>query len=201
MVAWADGWQPPWMNPGPPRLKQRRQMSKQRKTKQSDKPPTRPPARRGLAGVAAAVLVVAILAVLGVWWNQPRRAGGSSTVAPPVATTTTNAPAAVAEPKPDFQALKGRWLRPDGGYVIEVKSVDAAGKMDAAYFNPRSIHVARAEASRAGAFTKVFIELRDVNYPGSTYTLAHDPTADRLVGNYFQAMLRENYDVVFVRER
>ena len=46
----------------------------------------------------------------------------------------------------------------------------------------------------------MFIELRDVNYPGSTYTLTYDPATDQLSGNYFQAVRRENFDVVFVRQ-
>jgi hypothetical protein len=106
----------------------------------------------------------------------------------------------VAEAKPDFSRLKGRWLRPDGGYVVEVKAVEENGRMDAAYFNPRPIHVARAEASGDGAVLRVFIELRDVNYPGSTYTLAYDPATDQLTGNYFQALQQQNFDVVFVRQ-
>ena len=60
--------------------------------------------------------------------------------------------------------------------------MDETGHLEAFYFNPRSINVARAEASRDGAVTKVFIELRDVNYPGSTYTLASDPANDQLKG-------------------
>jgi hypothetical protein len=46
---------------------------------------------------------------------------------------------------------------------------------------------------------KVFIELRDVNYPGSTYTLAYDPVSDQLKGDYFQAALRQTFDVFFTR--
>ena len=71
--------------------------------------------------------------------------------------------------------------------------------MDAAYFNPKPIHVARAEASRSGAAIKVFIELRDVNYPGSTYTLTYEPGSDQLKGIYFQAVQQQSYEVVFVR--
>ena len=48
---------------------------------------------------------------------------------------------------------------------------------------------------------KVFVELRDVNYPGSTYTLAYDPAADQLRGVYFQALERQSFDVSFVRAR
>ncbi len=93
----------------------------------------------------------------------------------------------------------GRWLRPDGGYILEIRDVDAGGKLDAAYLNPQPIHVARAEATRDGSALKVFVELRAPNYPGSTYTLTYDPKRDQLQGVYFQAALRQRFDVVFVR--
>jgi hypothetical protein len=50
-----------------------------------------------------------------------------------------------------------------------------------------------------GETLRVFIELRDVNYPGSTYQLTWDAEADRLKGTYYQAALRESYDVEFAR--
>ena len=99
----------------------------------------------------------------------------------------------------DFQKLTGKWRRPDGGYVVEVKGVDSSGKMDAAYFNPKPIHVAKAEVMRKDATTKVFIELRDVNYPGSTYNLVYSPESDQMKGIYFQAILRQSYEVEFER--
>ena len=89
--------------------------------------------------------------------------------------------------------------RPDGGYILEIKRIADNGAMDAAYFNPKSIHVARAEASRDGEATKVFIELRDVNYPGSTYTLTYDPGSDQLKGIYYQAVEQQRFEVNFVR--
>jgi hypothetical protein len=107
---------------------------------------------------------------------------------------TRSAPAGAA-----FEKLKGRWLRDSGGYVIEIRGVGPGGKLEAAYFNPKSIHVGKAEASQVGTAVKVLIELRDVNYPGSTYTLVHDATNDRLVGRYFQAVTGETFDVYFVR--
>ena len=82
---------------------------------------------------------------------------------------------------------------------MEVKSIAPNGSMDAAYFNPRSIHVARAEASRDGDATKVFIELRDLNYPGSTYTLTYEPVNDQFRGIYYQAVERQRFEVVFER--
>jgi len=106
---------------------------------------------------------------------------------------------AFAQAQPDFMTLKGRWFRTDGGYVIEIKSVDPGGQMQAAYYNPNPINVSRAEAARSGAAVTVFIELRAPGYPGSTYTLIHDPKSDELKGIYHHAGLQKNFDVVFVR--
>jgi hypothetical protein len=38
-----------------------------------------------------------------------------------------------------------------------------------------------------------------VNYPGCTYTLRYDATADQLFGQYFQATQQQTYDVTFAR--
>ena len=97
------------------------------------------------------------------------------------------------------QRLIGNWVRTDGGYIIAVRGVDPAGRVDAAYFNPRKINVSRAEAAVKGKTAKLFIELRDEGYPGSTYTLEYDSTNDALVGVYFQAVLQQNFSVIFVR--
>jgi uncharacterized protein (DUF2147 family) len=118
-------------------------------------------------------------------------------IAPPAAAQQPSTSAAKANPA--FEKLKGRWLRDSGGYTIEIRSVGPGGKLEAAYFNPRSIHVGKADASQQGGVLKVLIELRDVNYPGSTYTLAYDAKSDRLVGRYYQAVARETFDVYFVR--
>jgi hypothetical protein len=102
---------------------------------------------------------------------------------------------------PPYSKLVGKWLRPDGGYVLDIKSVDAAGVMIAAYFNPNPIHVAKAQASRDNTDTKVFIELRDVNYPGATYTLTYQAALDQLVGLYYQPLAGQTYEIAFVREK
>jgi uncharacterized protein (DUF2147 family) len=107
----------------------------------------------------------------------------------------------VEKTKPDFGTLKGRWMRPDGGYILTVKDIDPAGKMEAAYYNPRPINVSKAQATREGATLKVFIELRDAGYPGSTYTLTYDPKTDRLGGVYYQAAIGQRFDVIFVRAK
>lgn len=100
---------------------------------------------------------------------------------------------------PQLQKLTGQWVRPDGGYVVEIKSVAADGKVEATYSNPNPIHVSKAEAKQDGPTIKLFIELRDVNYPGCTYNLTYDPQSDQLNGVYFQASRQQRYNVVFER--
>jgi len=101
----------------------------------------------------------------------------------------------------DYRPLIGRWQRTDGGYVIEIRRVATDGAMEASYFNPRPINVSQAKASAFKEHLKVEVELRDTGYPGSTYTLLYDPDKDALLGFYYQAVQRQNFDVVFVRMR
>jgi hypothetical protein len=151
-------------------------MSKSRKPRH--RVPPAPRHTRRPIPILAGIAVIVGLAVVGAWWWNH-----SSETARLAA----------------FQTLEGRWQRDDGGYIIDIRRAEAGGKLTAAYLNPRPINVARAEASMEGDVPKVFVELRDVNYPGSTYQLIYDRADDRLKGRYFQAALRETYDVVFVR--
>jgi len=154
-------------------------MSKSRKkTHRRPSPAAHAAAGRRLPLLAAGILLaVAAVAAGGYWWNQARQ----------------------GDTRTQFQTLQGRWQRNDGGYVIDIRSVEPGGKLTAGYFNPRPINVAKAEASRDGETVKVFIELRDANYPGSTYNLIYIPADDRLTGTYFQAIERVTYDVYFTR--
>ena len=100
---------------------------------------------------------------------------------------------------PDVQRLAGRWVRTDGGYLLELRNPAKDGSVQAAYFNPRPINVARAELHQGEGKLTVFIELRDVNYPGSTYTLNYQPDQDRLFGSYYHALSKQQFEVVFER--
>lgn len=111
------------------------------------------------------------------------------------------AEAPMSQSEAAFGALPGRWVRPDGGYVISIKSVDASGRIDASYANPNPLPFARAEATRDGKALKLFFELRAGGYNGSTYTLSYDPVNDLLKGVYFQAVMQQKFDVYFVRAK
>ena len=125
---------------------------------------------------------------------------GSKTDTPPTppAPQTNAVPAATAV-SPELAKLVGKWQRPDGGYILDIRSVDASGKLDAGYFNPNPINVSRAAAWREKGASKLVVELRDVNYPGSTYSLELNPESDQLFGQYFQAAMQQTFEVVFSR--
>ena len=176
------------------KLSDRVQMKKPRKTITNANPVASAAGGRRFPGAAAIALAVAVVAVGGFWWSKVRHVDAPPAATPTAATQTTNPPPS-NEARRAFEILKGRWVRAEGGYIVEIRSVESGGTMEAAYLNPRPIHVARAEASKDGESVKVFIELRDVNYPGSTYTLAYQRATDRLVGTYFHAVSGQDLDV------
>lgn len=150
-------------------------------------------ARPGRARTLMALAVAAAALVAGWLLWQPQAVAPGSAPAP----GTTSAPAA----PPQLAALVGNWVRPDGGYVLSVGGIEADGTANLAYFNPRPIRVGRAEARLEDGAVRLFVEFDDRDYPGSTYTLRHDPASDQLVGIYYQAVQRASYEVAFVRQR
>lgn len=102
---------------------------------------------------------------------------------------------------PDFGRLVGSWVRPDGGYVIEISKIYPDGRVDAEYFNPRSIYVSRSTVSEKDGIIELFLELQGKGYPGSTYTLRYNPAYDLMVGTYFQAVIQQPFDVIFQRKQ
>ena len=175
-------------------------MSKSQKSRRREQPQVRPPARPWISRLATVALVVGTIAAGAFWWNRGRHADAARAEVPAAAASVIIQ--AVSLPATSMAAvnkLKGQWLRPDGGYILEIRDVKPDGTVDAGYFNPRPIHVAKAQASLEGQFIKVFIELRDVNYPGSTYTLYFNAASDHLAGNYFQAAQGATFEGEFVR--
>lgn len=115
------------------------------------------------------------------------------------ANTGNNTSVRGAKPDDSYERLKGKWMRPDGGYVIEIKNISPGGILDCSYFNPSPIYVSQAQASIKGKNIQLFIELRDTGYPGCTYNLTYDPGSDQLKGIYYQAALQQSYEILFNR--
>ena len=99
----------------------------------------------------------------------------------------------------DYENLIGQWVRPDGGYVLDIKSIESDGRIEMAYLNPRPINVSKAQASTEANKVNLFIELRDRQYPGNYYTLAFDSESKRLIGVYHHLGLNQNFDVYFIK--
>lgn len=104
------------------------------------------------------------------------------------------------EVPPTVRQMMGRWLRTDGGYVLELRSPDLSGVVEAGYFNPKPIRVSRAIWMQGAGGFQVAVELNDVGYPGSTYLLSYDAKLDRLVGKYTQPAMQQSFDIEFVRQ-
>jgi hypothetical protein len=142
--------------------------------------------------------------------SKPTTASVASNNVPAAAAPPQSAPADLASggmrPLPDAvrQKLLGNWQRTDADYAIEIRLIGPDGVTDARYFNPfnqRSINVAKAAVTEQAGAPEFFMELRDVGYPGSTYTLRYNEAADVLEGTYFQAAMQETYNVAFQRMR
>ncbi len=146
------------------------------------------------------ILIIILLAFLfGCNSSAPK-----TSVKPALATEAKPANDQVAQPNsihPDVNQLKGEWMRTDGGKTIRINSVATDGKLDASYFNPNPIRVGRSAWLMKDNILVIVVELRDVNYPGSTYTLQYFPDEDILAGNYFQAVENENFEVQFSRQK
>ncbi|MGC1481633.1 MAG: hypothetical protein WA771_14125 [Chthoniobacterales bacterium] len=96
--------------------------------------------------------------------------------------------------------ILGQWLRPDGGYVIDVKSIAEDGKADAVYLNPQPINVESAVVRETVKGITLDLVLRDENYPGATYDLVYDAEADKLKGAYTQPAVNQTFEIEFVRK-
>lgn len=101
----------------------------------------------------------------------------------------------------DKNTLIGDWVRTDAGYTIKIISVNDDGTMIAQYFNPNPINVGKANWEASYGNLKIDVEMRDVNYPGSTYTLNYLPDRDMLAGEYYQAVEQLTFYVEFTRRK
>jgi hypothetical protein len=101
----------------------------------------------------------------------------------------------------DKNTLIGDWVRTDANYLIRITKVNDDGTMIAQYYNPNPINVGKANWEASNGNLKIVVEMRDVNYPGSTYTLNYLPDRDMLEGEYYQAVEQLTFYVEFTRRK
>jgi hypothetical protein len=135
--------------------------------------------------------LIAVVVAAGVWllWRSFSTDEG----------VASRRPSSLAVSAEQVEAIVGRWRRPDGGYILEIRGLDASGDLEVGYFNPQPINVSQAQVVRGSRGLNVFVELRDQNYPGATYRLDYDTGRDVLVGVYHQPAINQSFEVYFVR--
>jgi hypothetical protein len=152
----------------------------------------------GRPGVWIALVLGAIIVCAFILWNAQGKKVSDRPGSGPARQSADTTPAATPLPAtPD--RLVGVWVRADYPYMIAIRQIRSDGTLDAAYRNPKPINVHRAEVRDKKGKTEVYLELRDVNYPGSYYTLTYDSGKDVLRGIYYQAVLKQSFDVAFRR--
>ena len=108
---------------------------------------------------------------------------------------------AISKKTADIKLINGDWLRTDGSYLIKITKSNKDGILEAEYFNPNPIRVESANWEDNYGNLRITIVLRDVNYPGSKYTLDYLPDRDILAGEYYQAVQGLKFYVEFIRKK
>jgi len=159
----------------------------------------RPPFKRRRFPTLLLITVCVGVAIAGgllVFNKYTNEADQKTAISASDSSSESNAPTATPD---NLRKLIGRWVRPDGGYVIDIRNVHADGKLQASYFNPRPIHVSQAQVTQKEGKIQILIELRDVGYPGAAYALRYNAKHDVLVGLYHQPAVGQTFDVAFAR--
>ena len=99
------------------------------------------------------------------------------------------------------EKLTGNWLRADGPYTIEITSVQKEGVLEIAYFNPNPIQGGQGSWRMSDDKLRVFVVLNDNTYQGSTYELTYNERSKNLVGIFYQARVKQTFDVYFTKKK
>jgi arylsulfatase len=111
-----------------------------------------------------------------------------------------------------FEFRRFVFVRQEVGKLAQT-ALDFPPMQEDASFNLEAVKakIQHAIASRAGeqrlgpdylpslSESQVFIELRDVGYPESTYTLRYFPKQDMLAGLYYWPTAGRSFEVIFIR--
>lgn len=99
------------------------------------------------------------------------------------------------------EKLTGKWARADGPYTIEITSVNEDGVLELAYFNPNPIAGAKGSWRMEDNELSIFVVLDDIAYQGSKYELIYNERSKNLVGLFYQAKVKQTFDVYFTKNK
>jgi len=148
------------------------------------------------------LLCFAIITIVVACDQQKEKKESDGSTSTSNTTDTASKPAKPQEQKSfDRSVLIGDWIRTDAEYRVAISELRDDGTLKAGYFNPDPINVGKSGWIFTEGIMKIYIELRDKNYPGSNYNLVYYPDKDLLAGKYFQAVEGVTYDVGFLRKK
>jgi hypothetical protein len=96
--------------------------------------------------------------------------------------------------------ITGEWLRTDGSYVLNIQKFNDDSTLTTIYLNPKPIHIAETGWKVQEGFVYLFVRFDDEGYPGSYYSLGYLPEEDKLYGFYYQAVMDQEFEVLFERK-
>ena len=149
--------------------------------------------------LAIALALIVIVGVGGILFWRMNASDDTESASRGSPSSQSPSPDVAVSAQVNMQKLVGQWLRTDSPYIIEIHEVGPDGTLRAGYYNPRPINVSVAKVEEKNGALKVFVELHDAGYPGSNYALNYNTRNDVLEGTYFQATMRQNFDVTFMR--
>ena len=96
--------------------------------------------------------------------------------------------------------VTGEWLRTDGNYVLNIQRFNPDSTLNAIYLNPRPINIAETRWKVQDNYIYFYVKFDDQGYPGSYYSLGYLPEEDKLYGLYYQAVMGQEFEVIFERK-
>jgi hypothetical protein len=101
--------------------------------------------------------------------------------------------------KQDKNLLKGVWGRTDATGVVNISEVLDNGLLKTTFYSPKMINIEKAVWTNSSDVLRIYILLREDNYPGSSFSLNYMAEKDLLLGVYFDALTNESLTISFER--
>jgi hypothetical protein len=142
--------------------------------------------------------LVWITLILVVVWGQSFDLNAKNTRSTPLAISKTSPPKEYFQGQ-DRNLIKGVWGRVDAAGEIKITEVLHGGSLKSTFYNPKLIAIEKSIWTNSSGVLRVYILLREDDYPGSSFTLNYVAVRDVLVGVYYDALTQKSYPVTFER--
>ena len=84
--------------------------------------------------------------------------------------------------------------------MLRIERFNNDSTINAGYLNPKPIHIAETRRKVIDDTVNFYVIFEDEGYPGSYYSLGYITEEDKLYGFYYQAVINQEFEVVFTRK-